>query len=123
MDQGSTSMPTPPPAEQRPPVAWQAPAPVPSADGRRFSWGDFFNFRYMVTPVVVKVVYIIGAGLITLAALGAILGSTRFGLGSGLLGGLLILLLGNLYWRVVMEIVVVFFGIHEGIRNIERKDR
>lgn len=89
---------------------------------RGFSWSDFFNFRYMVTPVVIRVVYIIGAALITLGGLASMLSNGgSFFFGGGLISGLFFLLFGNIYWRVILEVVMVLFGIHDGIRSIERK--
>lgn len=97
------------------------PPPVQPSSGR-FSWSDFFNFRYMVTPVVIRVVYIIGAALITLGGLASMLSNGgSFFFGGGLISGLFFLVFGNLYWRVILEVVMVLFGIHDGIRSIEKK--
>src|SRR5262245_62157918 len=104
----------------QPPVAWQPPAPPPPA-ARPFTWSDFFNFRYMVTPAVIKVIYILGVVLISVGSIGYI--STGIFGGGGIVASLLFLVLGNIYWRVLMEVVMVLFGIHEGVRSIERKDR
>lgn len=94
---------------------------APPRQDRGFSIGDFLSFRYMITPALVMVIYILGAvgitivGLITLVS-----GDSRSG---GAVGGLLIILIGNLVWRVYMEIVMLFFRINEGVQRIDRNTR
>jgi hypothetical protein len=107
---------TPPPA---PGSNWAAPPPPPRRPG--FNWADFFAFRYMITPQIIRVVYVIGVVLVTLAALASV-NSFGFG-GGGILSALFLLVIGNLYLRVIMELLVVFFGMHESLRSIERQDR
>ena len=102
--------PTPPPAP-----AYVAP---PRTSGG-FDWSDFINFRYLITPGLVTIIYVIGAALITLGAL--------FTLANGSAGaivfGVLIFIFGNLYWRVVLEFIIVLFRINEGIQSIDRRGR
>ena len=105
----------------QPTVAWQPPQPPPSSGPARFSWSDFFSFRYMITPVVIRVIYILGAVLISIGSVGYV--TTGILGAGGLVAAILVLLLGNLYWRVLMELIMVLFGIHEGVRSMERKDR
>lgn len=112
----SPSSPLPIPA---PPTGW-APAPVDRGSAG-FNWGDFFAFRYMITPVIIKVIYVIGAGLISLVSIMAIVSPSSSS--GGILVGVLAFLLGNLYWRVIAELLIVFFGMHESLRSIERQDR
>jgi hypothetical protein len=105
-----------------------------------FSWGDFFAFRMMVTPSLIRLVYVIGVVLITVGAVALPLFGTPTmvcqgppdalvcesipgALVSGLLGGILLFIIGQLYWRVVMELLMVIFGIHESVRAIEARDR
>ena len=80
----------------------------------------------------------IGVLLITLAAIVAFLGvpvvtcvgdsggaSTCTGPNAGsvlgaVLVGLVVFVVGQLYWRVITELLYVIFGIHESVRAIER---
>jgi hypothetical protein len=39
------------------------------------------------------------------------------------IGGLLIFVFGNLYWRVILEFIIVLFRINEGIRSIDQRGR
>jgi len=92
--------------------------PAPPRPG--FSLGTFLNFQYMITPVLVQGIYILVAVIITIIGLIAMFGG---GQGAGLLGGLVIIILGNLIWRVYMEIVMLFFRINEGIQRVEQNTR
>ncbi len=84
-----------------------------------FNWGDFFSFRYMITPIIIRVIYIVAVVLITLSALLALL---QGGAG-GILSGVLIFLFGNLFLRIYLELVMLFFGMNDALRSIERQRR
>jgi hypothetical protein len=90
------------------------PAPRPE----RFSWDDFLSFRYLITPGLVKVIYVIGALLITLAGVAALLSGQGAG---GLVAALLIFIFGNLYWRVILEFIMVLFRINDSLASIDRR--
>ena len=106
-------LPTPQPHQQ---VPW---APPPTSRSGGFDFNDFITFRYLITPTLITVVYIIGAVLITIVALGA----TVSGGTAGLLVGLLILIFGNLYWRVILEFVMVLFRMNDSLQSIDRRGR
>jgi hypothetical protein len=98
----------------------QVPAPAQSPrPGGGFNFGEFIAFRYLITPTIITIVYVIGAVLITIGALGALVA----GGSSGLIGGLLIFFFGNLYWRVLMEFVVVLFKMNDSLQSIDRRGR
>ena len=99
-----------------PPVAW---TPQPRRDGGG-GIGDFLSFRYLITPAFIAVIYVIGAVFITLAGLATI---TSTAPGGGPVGGVLLLILGNLWWRVVLEFVMVLFRINASLQEIERRGR
>jgi uncharacterized membrane protein len=89
----------------------------PSGPGG-FDLREFVAFRYLITPTIITIVYVIGAVVITIAGLGAIASG-----GGGLLGGLVILLFGNLYWRVILEFVVVLFRMNDALQSIDRRGK
>ena len=102
----------------QPPVSWTPPPPEPSARPKqRFDFGDFIAFRYLITPSLVTVIYVIGAILITIAALGTM---TQSG-AAGITGGLLLLVFGNLYWRVILEFIMVLFRMNDALQSIDRR--
>lgn len=94
---------------------------------REESSGGYFSFRTMVTPIIVKWVYVIGMIAITIWGI-----IVMFGGGGGYYGsprggfffiGLSIIVLGNLIWRVICEEIILIFSIHEVLASIERKTK
>lgn len=84
-----------------------------------FNQGDFFSFRYMNTPIIIRVICIVAVVPVTISALLALLqGST-----GGILSGVLIFLFGNQFLRIYLELVMLFFGMHDAFRSIERQRR
>ena len=102
------------------PPAAPAATPPPAAEAGTFKWGDFFGFRYMITPILIQVIYMIGAVFITIAGILAFFAPASGGL-SPVLAGLLIILLGNLAWRVYAELVILLFKIFGSLQAIERR--
>lgn len=75
---------------------------------------EFLNFRKMITPVVIQVVFWLGlAGNLIVS----IMTMTRGGL--NILFGLLMLLFGSLMVRVYCELIILFFRIYDSVRAIE----
>jgi len=100
-----------------------APPPAsPADDVAGFNLGDFLSFRYLITPPLIQVIYLVGAVVITIIGLLLMLGA-RGDIGAGLFGGLAFILLGNLAWRVYMELVMLLFRINSGIQQIDRNTR
>jgi hypothetical protein len=124
MDQsGSTGDPAPTPATTLAPATTPAPAtnwaapPAPGKDsGKGFDVSDFLAFRYLVTPAFMTVIYVIGAIGVTLGALGVIVGGQ-------FIGGLLLFIFGNLYWRIILEFVMVLFRMNDSLQSIDRRGK
>ena len=93
---------------------------------------EYFNFDFMVTPWLIKVLYVIGQlGVLlwavvtpfSMAFQRTLGGGSRFDIGRfliGFLASLAILVLGSLIWRIYCELVIVIFKIHENL--IAKKD-
>ena len=109
----------PPPANQ-PPVTWEAPSQPPPSDGG-FSFSEFFSFRYLITPTFIRVIYILGAILITLSAFSYIPDTGEPA--AGVVYAVLFVLIANLWWRIVLELVMVLFRINDSLSSIERRGR
>ena len=82
----------------------------------------YFSFERMITPSFVKVVYFLGFLALTAAGIGLIvwaglqLNEATIDRSLGwryVAGGTAILIAGNIIWRVLCELWVVLFGIHE----------
>ncbi len=84
---------------------------------------DFFLFRTMVTVPLIQGAYLVATFLIT--AVGLLLIVIAFAVFQGasefykfFLWGFAILIPGNLIWRLICEKMVLFFKIHEDVRDI-----
>jgi hypothetical protein len=78
--------------------------------------GDYFNFKSMVSPVLIKVIYFLG--FLSLTVSGVVM-MTR----NQPLEGLSALVFGNLLWRITCEGIIIIFRIHESLVSIEEKQK
>ena len=90
---------------------------------------DFLAFRTMVTPVIIQILFWVGAILcLIIGVIMAIYGATHLQEGQGqyLWQGVLLFVLGPLGVRVYCEILIIFFRINETLTEIkhalERKE-
>lgn len=82
---------------------------------------DFWAFRTMVTPVIIQVIFWIGALICLFAGAGMILMGVIYqpGMGQYIWKGILLFILGPLGVRVYCEILIVFFRINETLTEIK----
>jgi hypothetical protein len=83
---------------------------------------DFWAFRTMVTPVIIQILFWIGAILCLITgAIMVIYGATYYQGGQGhyLWKGVLLFVLGPLGVRVYCEILIIFFRINETLTEIK----
>jgi hypothetical protein len=81
---------------------------------------DFWAFRTMVTPVIIQLLFWIGAILcLIIGGIMIIMGATQGGPSDYLWKGVLLFLLGPLGVRVYCEILIVFFRINETLTEIK----
>jgi Domain of unknown function (DUF4282) len=71
------------------------------------------TFRYMITPALITLIYILAVIGITLGALAA--------LTQNVLLAIVIWIAGMLWVRVVFEVMIVLFRINDGIQTIARR--
>ena len=74
--------------------------------------GDFFAFRTLITPRFIQVLFVLGLIGLVLAFIGAAAGDQA-------VAGLLILVFGTLYWRILCELFFVFFRINDTLSSIK----
>ena len=91
---------------------------------RSFSISDLGSFEKLVAPKLLKIVYwvgLVGIAILTLTSFMGGLGLMSFDAATGV-GTMLLALLGGmfgvLFWRVLIEIYQVFFGIYDRLGDI-----
>lgn len=93
--------------------------------------GGFFSFGTLITPAAIQITYIIGAVIITLAGVlmvtlvltGVAAEYTDTNRDALLVGGFTVLGIGNLLWRVLCEMVMLFFRMLEVLLELDDKAR
>ena len=82
--------------------------------------GDILAFRRMITPSIIKIVFWIGLIVILVLGIVAIVDgvSNDSDIGEVIAGGVLILILGPIVWRVFCEILLLTFRIIENLADI-----
>jgi len=76
---------------------------------------DFLSFRTMITPVIIKIIFLIGVVCTVIAALLTMLQG-----GVNVLAGLIFLFVGPLLVRIYCEILIVIFRINETLTEIKQ---
>jgi hypothetical protein len=83
---------------------------------------DFWAFRTMVTPVIIQILFWIGAIVCLFVGAGMIFWGVIYyhaGLGHYVWKGISLFILGPLAVRVYCEILIVFFRINETLTEIK----
>jgi hypothetical protein len=104
---------------QQPPYGWQQPV-APAPQQRGVSFGDFIAFRFMITPPLATILYLLVVGLLTLACIYSAFSSGGISPVS-LIGAIIAWLIGNLFIRVIFEAMLVMFKINDGIQDLVRR--
>ena len=87
------------------------------------SWlADFFAFRTLITRPFIKIIYVIGALFVTIGSLVMMLAGPVGG-GANAALGLIYLVLGNIAWRVMCEVWIVFFKMYDVLKSIADKTK
>jgi hypothetical protein len=83
-------------------------------------WLDFINFREMVATKIIKFVYVSVTILIILSGvvqfLMNIFSNPLYAI--GLIFGIILI---NVFWRIVCELLILLFSIHQELVKIARK--
>ncbi len=86
-------------------------------------FADYFSFQKMISLSFFRIIYKIGFAVITLAGIGLIWEGQydKFDGPIKIFGGIALLFIGNIIWRVICEAWIVFFRIADSLSNIEKK--
>ena len=91
--------------------------PTIRGGGENFFW-DFVTFRRMITPVLLQILFWIGC--IACVIFGIIsIGNTNKYNPYGAVIGILVILLGPLYLRLMVEFTIVIFRMNETLTDIK----
>lgn len=92
------------------------------------NFNKFLSFDEMITKSAITVIYILGAIGITLIGLFIIVASSLIlpmiigkNTWNGLVFGVILIVFGNLFWRVACEVFIVIFKIHDSVVSIDNK--
>lgn len=82
---------------------------------------DFLTFRKMITPIIIQIIFWVGVVVCIIYSLILITAGAgaRYGGGTEVLAGLLMLLLGPLFVRVGCEILILLFRMDETLAEIK----
>jgi hypothetical protein len=88
--------------------------------------GRYFGFRKLITPALIKFSYLVGALAITFCSVIGIFFPntfTAYGRDSTrvVLIGILVLVFGNLAWRMLCEGAILLFSLHEILLSLDDK--
>ena len=82
---------------------------------------DFLNFKKMVTPVIIQILFWIGVVVSVIGGLISIIGGavSDYGGGAMVFMGLLYIFLGPLVVRIYCELLIVVFSINDTLTEIK----
>lgn len=81
---------------------------------------DFFAFRMMISSILARTIYLLGAIVITIVGLTVMFVEGLAQFRWPIVEGLIIIVGGNLVWRVACEIWNIIFSIHDRLTSIEK---
>lgn len=87
---------------------------------------DYFGFRSLITPLLIKIIYLLGSMVVTFTGIAVIVSpdtvSNYVGsYGPSLADGVLLLLGGNLVWRMLCEGAILLFSLHDMLVSIDAR--
>ena len=83
---------------------------------------DFLTFGKMITPLIIQILFWVGAGLGVLSGLiMMIMGVVNINRGGAVMAfvGVLYVLLGPVFVRIYCEIIILFFRMNEALTEIK----
>ena len=101
---------------------------------RKRTFGNYFSFKYMITPDIIKIIHVIGLIILNLALLGGLVVGIIFLFAQDLdlegymialvivgavIGAILAFFIVNIEWRIICETMILFFSMHEMLSTVE----
>jgi hypothetical protein len=89
--------------------------------GRKMKMSEYLSFKRFITPTFIMIIYILGALVLTIGSiLLMVFGAGVGGAGVAVILGIIMLIFGNLAWRMLCEYWIVQFRIYEEIAALNR---
>ena len=76
---------------------------------------SFLNFDFMITPTIMKIIYIVGSVIIIIGALVGLFSGYTIAVLISIFGGAFALLV----FRMLCEVNILFFKMHESIKQLQ----
>ncbi len=82
---------------------------------------DYLNFKKMITPLIIQILFWISVVVVVIMGLIMIYqgANARYGGGSMIFSGLLMILIGPIVVRVYCELLIVIFSINDTLTNVK----
>ena len=82
---------------------------------------EYITFKKFITPTFIMVIYILGALVVTIGSFVLMAFGVGYGGAAvGIIFGIIMLIFGNLAWRILCEYWIVQFRIYEEIAALNR---
>jgi len=114
-------MPPPPPLTPPPYRSQGMPSPNQPLGG--FDIKKFLSFETMITPMIIKVIYVAGSVIIVLIALIAMFGGIAGGSFGAFFGGIFGGAVGLVAYRVYLEILILLFNIYRELKEVNKNTK
>ena len=85
------------------------------------TWGDYLAFRRMITPIIIQVVFWIGAVLASMAGIFMMIAGIAANEVGAILTGFFAMLLGPIAVRIYCELLIVLFRMNETLTEIRHE--
>ncbi len=76
---------------------------------------DFFAFKLFITKPFIRIIYVIGVLGLVFSSFYAMFSVDQ------VLWGIMLLVLGNIIWRIICEVEMVVFHIHDLVKSMENE--
>jgi len=96
----------------------QSQRPNDSTTGSDDSLSDFLAFRRMITPIMIQIIFWVGAVLSSMAGIFMMISAIKFSNVGGIFLGFFTMLLGPIAVRIYCELLIIFFRMNETLSDI-----
>ncbi len=89
-----------------------------SASGVEGTLMDYLTFRRMITPIIIQVIFWVGAVLASLSGVIMMIASLKLKQVDGVFIGFFVMILGPVIVRIYCELLIIFFRMNETLTEI-----